>query len=429
MSRFTTVLLILLLFTAVIGGILILTPVNTQKDGTTITLYVIGSNLESTTGEATKNLRTIAENWEPGAGDILIAYGGARKSGWNNDLTITNITLLTQDLADGRIGVDVTEEGSTIPTRSILTRLTNTDMADPDTLAYFLDYAQTYRMQQDLQNANNILLLWSHGYGYDGFGSNKITGTKLTLDDLTTAFRTANQSKNPYDLLIFDACLMASLETADTVYPYAHYLVASQDLTPLGGLNYSAFISTITNTPNTDSKTLGGIIIDTYIQQNQKEPKTLSLIDLSQIPAVVTSLNNLGTQLTNELTTNPRTVHTINQIYNTTQGFGALGTSTTTIEAIDLLQFAQNINQNQNFTSQTRQAAGSLVTTLDTCILYTKSTHNYSAATGITVAAPLDTFKEAIPRTIQFDQAGWADFLRAYLRNPESDGHPHPKTA
>ncbi len=429
MARYTTILLIVLLLIGIIGGAFFFTQINPPKTGTTITLYVLGSNLESTTGEATKNLRTIAQIWEPGMVDILIAYGAARKDGWNNDVAITNISLLKQDLADGQIGLDTDEQGTTIPTRYILNRLTNTDMADPTTLAYYLDYAETYRIQHNLQNTNNIIILWSHGYGYDGFGSNKITGTKLTLRDLTTAFQTANQSKTPYDLLIFDACLMASLEAADTVYPYAHYLVASQDLTPLGGLNYTAFISTVTKNPEIDPQTLGTIIVDTYIQQNQKEPKTLSLVDLTRTPAVVDSLNNLGSELTNDLTTNPRIVHSLNRAYNDSQGFGALGTSTSTIQAIDLGQFAKNINEDQNFTSKTRQAAASLITTLNTYILHANSTNNYTAATGITVAAPLNKFKQEMPQTIQFDQSGWADYLTAYFANPDANGHPHPKLA
>lgn len=69
-------------------------------------------------------------------------------------------------------------------------------------------------------------------------------------------------------ILGFDACLMASAEVAFTVSPYADYLIASQEVEPGNGWNYS-FLGTIQKDSNVTD--IGKNIIDSYSDYYSKK--------------------------------------------------------------------------------------------------------------------------------------------------------------
>ncbi|HJK70956.1 MAG TPA: hypothetical protein O0X51_03555, partial [Methanocorpusculum sp.] len=52
-------------------------------------IYIIGSNLEAEYGEMSGLMQDMTANWDPNAGEMLIIYGGADKSGWDSGITIT----------------------------------------------------------------------------------------------------------------------------------------------------------------------------------------------------------------------------------------------------------------------------------------------------------------------------------------------------
>src|SRR3990172_258015 len=44
-----------------------------------------------------------------------------------------------------------------------------------------------------------------------------------------------------FDLIAFDTCLMASLEAVSAVYPFASYMIASEEISYSGAFNYGGF--------------------------------------------------------------------------------------------------------------------------------------------------------------------------------------------
>lgn len=415
-NRLFSLILITLILIAAITA-LSLTPAPQQTSQTYLTLYIIGTTLESGQNLATDTLKTLADTWDSTAGDILIAYGGADKPGWNTNITITNITLLKQDLLDETIGTD---NGQL--TTHILTRLNTTTMADPQALADYLLYSQTYQTKHHLTNANTILLFWGHGYGPEGYGPNKYLEPPLTTTDIRIALSTAHTSSQPYDLIIFDSCLMASLELADNIHPYATLLLASEELIPLGGLNYTA----LTSSPGTTPQDLGLTLIHSYMNTT-RTPKTLSLINLTQIPRITEQLNHLGDQLTDKIRHNPSFIQTLNHIYNTTQGFGSLNKTsivTTTINTIDLSHYLQNLKAHTQNTS-IRQTIDELQQTLQTCIIHTENDGPFIATGGITIASPTEYYHiTLVPDTITLGNQGWKKYLTAYLNDPDATSRP-----
>ena len=51
------------------------------------------------------------------------------------------------------------------------------------------------------------------------------------------------------ELVGFDACLMGNLETAKAMAPYAHVMVASEELEPGAGWNFTPMLQTLAKSP------------------------------------------------------------------------------------------------------------------------------------------------------------------------------------
>ena len=84
-----------------------------------------------------------------------------------------------------------------------------------------------------------MLLLWDHGGGSVGgvCFDEVYYNDSLDLNELGEGLSMAEE---PFELIGFDACLMATLETAETASPYAKYMVASEEIVPGRGWSYDA---------------------------------------------------------------------------------------------------------------------------------------------------------------------------------------------
>ncbi len=154
------------------------------------------------------------------------------------------------------------------------------------------------------------LILWNHGKGWKGFGFDETNnGDKLTLNELSNALFSAQYqlTTSPIfmiDLIGFDACLMADIETMYALSSYGKVLVASQELEPGVGWDYEAILNELTLNPSMDAFQLGKIIADTYeefFMQNTEEyikymgwETTLSVIDLAKISDLTQEINELA---------------------------------------------------------------------------------------------------------------------------------------
>lgn len=114
-------------------------------------------------------------------------------------------------------------------------------MGNPATLSQFL------RIGQSAFPADNYgLIFWNHGSGsVGGFGYDECYPDDrfLSLREIGEALESSRLSDNKkYAFIGFDACLMATLETASVLSPYADYMIASQELEPGGGWDYRRVI-------------------------------------------------------------------------------------------------------------------------------------------------------------------------------------------
>ena len=158
-------------------------------------------------------------------------------------------------------------------------------MVNPATLADFIQYSKA-KYPAD----RYMLVLWDHGggsltgYGYD----QNFKNDSMTLDELATGLKNGGCT---FDVIGFDACLMATLETAMVLEPYADYMIASEETEPGIGWYYTGWLTSLTQNTSMPTTDLGKKLIDDYVATcKSKTPQsqaTLSLIDLAELKGTV----------------------------------------------------------------------------------------------------------------------------------------------
>lgn len=93
--------------------------------------------------------------------------------------------------------------------------------------------------------------------------------------------------QQPLELVGFDTCLMATVDTAYTFCDLAKYLVASEETEPANGWYYSQWVGTLAKQPAMDGAALGRVICDAYYEGCElvgtEDNTTLSVTDLSKM--------------------------------------------------------------------------------------------------------------------------------------------------
>lgn len=152
------------------------------------------------------------------------------------------------------------------------------------------------------------LALWDHGGGpIHGFGADKSLGKNdpnLKTSDITSALQQAGVH---FELIGFDACLMASLEVASALRPYANYLVASEEVTT--GWGWTAVVNHMVANPLASGASLGKAIVDSYkiFTEDEVLPglsfTAYSVTELQHVPALTKALDKAATHLQQSLNT------------------------------------------------------------------------------------------------------------------------------
>ena len=158
------------------------------------------------------------------------------------------------------------------------------NMGDPATLSEFIATSV-----EENPAARYALIVSDHGASWPGVGPDDSSGGDvLTLDEISTGIADGLEQAglDRFDLLGFDACLMAGYEVASTLAPLADRMVASSELEPGHGWDYRA-LQVLADDPEADADALGTAIVDGFqsqaTEQQTDQEITLSLLDLTQM--------------------------------------------------------------------------------------------------------------------------------------------------
>jgi len=252
----------------------VLERAKTQQDAESVTIliYMCGANLESEGGLATNNINQILYSEAGKNVNVVIETGGCNE--WQNSI-VSNKSIQ-------RYCVDP-EEGLVL-----LQDVGKKDMMTQDELGDFIKYA-TNKYPADRYG----FIFWDHGGGtIGGYGHDEIFDTSMSIYDVSKGFEKGGQL---FDFVGFDCCLMATVEIAYSLMPYANYLIASEETEPGSGWYYKNFLDTLEENPGLPPYYLGKRIIDDFNSSDytdSSEATTLSMTDLTVMQDVVTELNS-----------------------------------------------------------------------------------------------------------------------------------------
>jgi hypothetical protein len=153
------------------------------------------------------------------------------------------------------------------------------DMGDPTTLVDFVTWAV-----KNYPAEHYALILADHGMGWPGGWSDDAPNkdSYMTMQQIDDALGKIVKKTGigQFDLIGFDACLMAQLEVFSAIAPYARYAVASEETEPSIGWAYSAFLQQLVNNPHMDGKELAKNIVNSYIDQDGRITNEKARLDL-----------------------------------------------------------------------------------------------------------------------------------------------------
>lgn len=350
-------------------------------EGKTLFIYLCGSNLETKQGLASKNIDELLAA-DIGDMNIVIQTGGA------------NIWRHHDISADAAQRYEIRNGES-----KLIETLEQKNMGEAETLTDFLSWGQ-----QQYPTNHNMLVLWDHGgatkgvcydenYGFDG----------LTFEELHRAFENA-ELKTKFDIIGFDACLMGSLETAALLKDYADYMIASEEIEPGFGWDYTVLLDAMS-----EKKTpaeVASSVCDGYKakceSKNKAATATLAAIDLSKIDGVIslftTALRDLESACGNE----EDMLRTLTARSRTVEALGGMSDWEGMSNLIDLYDLADSLYNGENGSDAWKNLTNALDGAVVSCI----NGESTSSANGLSIWYPrafdkneLDEYTSVTPLT------------------------------
>lgn len=193
-------------------------------------------------------------------------------------------------------------------TSQVVEEIGEVDMGNPQTLVDFVTWSiQNYPAKK------YALIMSDHGGGWTGGFSDLYSDSSLTFTQIVDSISQvqSNMGGQKFEIVGFDACLMGMLEVYGSLYPYTNYMVASEEVIPATGWSYAAWLGRLAQDPTVDGRSVSDAIVSTYIVEDAaltgrasadeiseiESETTLSAIDSSRMPEVISATNQLITTL------------------------------------------------------------------------------------------------------------------------------------
>ncbi|MEN8907826.1 MAG: clostripain-related cysteine peptidase [Clostridiales bacterium] len=404
-SLLSSLIILCLLFSSTLSILVYAQPLTTPY---TFFVYLNGSDLESAPDAeaATSDIKEMMQIGSTENVNIILETGGT--SEWKtNKISNTENQRWKVEKND----ITLIKDG-----------IGNKSMGSPDTLKDFVIWGM-----ENYPAEKYALIYWNHGAGaVNGYGYDEINeDTSLTLDEIKTAMSECyNETGNQFEVVGFDACLMATLETAFTFKDYANYFVASEELEPGHGWNYTPIIDSINKNPQIEGADLGKVIADGFKFQAEdsftSDAITLSVTDLSKISNVITNLDNYISKLQDDIEI-PEKFNYTAKARSKSEDYGSSPQDGST-DMVDLANLAENTLENYPEVSQ------QLINSINEAVVYNIKSPGKPNANGLSIYFPYkdkENFSNnlSIYKNIDFSNT-YKNYINEYSQKILGDSTP-----
>ena len=327
------------------------------KDEMTILVYLCGTDLESRSQMATSDLQEMLNAGISDKINLIIYTGGCKK--WQNTVVSSRVNQIWQVTGKGLTCLD--------------DDMGKKAMTDPATLSEFI------RWGAKKFPANRMaLIFWDHGGGsVSGYGYDEKYATSGSMD-LAEIDRALTDGGVKFDFVGFDACLMATTETALMLCDHADYLIASEETEPGIGWYYTDWLAKLSKNTSLSTLEIGREIIDDFVdtcaQKCPGQSTTLSIIDLAEAELTIPDALSAFSGSTCDLIRNDAYA----QVSNARSGSREFGSSSR-IDQVDLVHLARNMG-----TAQGEALADALLG----AVKYNRTSSNMTNSYGLSIYFP-----------------------------------------
>ncbi|MCL1792578.1 MAG: clostripain-related cysteine peptidase [Oscillospiraceae bacterium] len=367
------------------------------KDDTwAIYWYLCGSDLETCAGCATEDLFEMMEVTLPDNVFVVIEAGGSEE--WQNEFV--DEKYINRFLYAG-------DELYLIET------LPPSDMGEKKTFEDFLRFCG-----EKYPADHQAVILWNHGGGsVAGVIFDELyDDSSLSLVDIRQAFDSVfklSRQNPPIELIGFDACLMATIETAYALRDIAKYMVASEETEPGCGWNYTGFLQALADNPGLNGAMLGKEICDSYAQGcneiYQGGEITLSVVDLTRISPLIAAYNNAGAESLASACQNSGILAYLGRSADSAEKYGSNDKNAGYTNMVDLGDLTRNAAQ---YLPDTAKA---IADTLNDCVVYKVNGPYRSQSSGLSCYYPYDMDEDTFIDYTSISASAAHKYLYEYL--------------
>ena len=342
-------------------------------------IYMVGSDLEAKSYAATQNIQQMEKVGSNPKVNVIVETGGGSPQTTIDDKRFIDFTKVqrykilhnsVQTLAD----------------------LGHKDTGDPNTLSDFIVWGMS-----NFPAKKYTIILWDHGSGINGFGGDQqFNNDKLTVDEIHQAFADAAKvmMNRKFELIGFDSCLMASVEVANSIKQFGNYMVASEEIEPQWGWDYTSILTSLTAHSIEDGSILGRTIADSFFKRTQllsesqgysaQREITMSVVNLTKISQLVNDLDNLAGDIDNKIT-DVTSENSLTHSVGFTERFGQTFKGDTGL--VDIYDLISNIEKKF---PQSANLVDAVQKSLNNTVIYKLNGNATPNANGLSIYMPVE---------------------------------------
>ena len=330
-------------------------------------VYAIGTDLESQGSTLSADIKEMMAATPGKDVNIVLQSGGCRdfRNNYMEDGATQRFSIINGNINE-------------------LANLGDVSMVEPDTLSDFIKFGK-----EKFPAENYILIMWDHGGGVPlGFGQDELHDGTLTEIEMAHAIKSCDIE---FESIIFNACLMGSLEVAKALDPYTEYIIAAESPTWGSayydvGINYTNFLNYIGKDFTGDAKDYGEFIVRDYMDNIESTQQStgfygidtcMSSIDTDNIDEVLDAYEKFIAALSNRVFEQDGYAEYI-QLRDDCGSFEST-------DSVDLTTLAGKYINCGDKTIES--AASKLINEVGNCV-FTESNNSYTYAHGMTTYAP-----------------------------------------
>ncbi len=340
-----------------------------------IYLYMAGNDLETAHWAATHDLEEIIQTRLPENVKVVVEAGGAQY--WHNEYTD----------ADYQNRCVYDSEGM-----HVISQTPRQNMGDQKTLEGFLDWCTS-----EYPADNTMLIFWGHGAATDGVCLDEnYSDDSITLAEMKGAIDQVfgeDREEPVFDMVGFDACLMASVDVASVCSEFASYMAASEDTEPGNGWAYHSILSQIAATPSVTMEQLGKLLCSSYLFNNvvydTDDTCTFSCVDLEKADDLIAAYDELGKAILERYREDPSVKEDILHIAADAETY-ASSMGIRSSNQIDLGDFANYLQP------LFPEEAKKVQETLEKCVIYMDNGSDRDHSRGLSCMFPFSLHEDSL---------------------------------